>query len=279
MSGAIRRVVGPTRARLHHFLASWAQYPTPDFSSPNDIQQHIFDLTELRNRTANQITILEAQLQLWDKLLGSLPQTEKDEEEKIMQEFNTKNDEGVLGFIDLMLEGKDQLVRMDIRIDEWRHTLNSVERALISPKTASTPPTSESPPPAANVVTTNVPVLTTAVPVTSITVSRTTGQGSAGLSGPGLTMGQPVDWTTQPIFSTRVSTNVPITDSANLIHAFGAAPHPLPMAPIVRLPKLDLPEFSGDETKFFAFWESFESQINCDQTCPQWTNFDFSNVL
>ena len=278
MSGTIRMVIGPTRTRLHLLLQTWKNFQPPNFSLPqseqlNNIQQKLYDLTELRLRIFNASNLLDTQKEQWAHYMSTLSGPDLDAEEQRLSEFNQPTPEGVPGFIDLMLEAKDQLSRIDVRLEEWRHTLASLERALSSPRTMSTPPLPESshfplmtgiPTETTDGLTSTLSSVTT-VPITTVAVPVATGQGPMeqfGGSFAPLPLQSIAQWN-PPIFTTRVDTQAPITGAPMLTNMFGGQQQQsLTMTPIVKLPKLDLPTFFGEETKFFAFWESFESQIH-----------------
>ena len=53
----------------------------------------------------------------------------------------------------------------------------------------------------------------------------------------------------------------------------------LPTIMKLKLPKIKLPKFNGDVTKFCSFWESFESSVDCNPNLSTIDKFNYFKAL
>ena len=290
MSTSIRLVISPTQRRLHNLLQLWSSFPQPILSVPQtdqitELQQQIFNLSELRLRIVTATNLLEQQHANWAKYIATLSGSELAAEEKVLNDFNKPTSDGILGFIDLMLEAKDQTAIIDIRLQEWHHSLGTIEKALSLESTVSTPTEKSShltltkrgedipgdmtltKPGLSNPLTlttgsdildslTALTLTTTqgiSVPQTSTSTSQYGQGGTTTAIGfqtdrTGMTFSNQTDHLTSMTFKPQCPSRQ-LTQQA--------------VTPVVKLPKLEMPEFNGeDETKWLSFWQSFESQIH-----------------
>ncbi|MCP3664057.1 MAG: DUF1759 domain-containing protein [Gammaproteobacteria bacterium] len=231
MSGALRQVIGPTRSRLAKLLESADEEMSivslyDSGLSQSENLQHLnrkkYHLQTLIARIEAAVSILDTKNNEWGQLLSQLDGDRLSAEEKILKQFMDDSD----GFIIVMLNGRDALAQLQVRLSEVDHTIGNVAELESHTSHRSSQDS--------------------AAPSASPQQDDSTSQAEQEFVPPAIpppSQGA----SSQHIF-------IPIT---------GDSP---PRAPVqvgnLRLPKLELPLFYGDPKTFRAFWDIYESAVH-----------------
>ena len=138
MSGPIRSILGPTRKRLQDQLNEADALPaltlSPDLAKTdklNTVIQAIYNLKSIVNRIYKSVQILESKNSEWCSHIQSLSREEQEHEQNLYQQFVDDTH-----FVDVMLAGEDKLAELNVKLDEYEFTKQSIEE----PSTTSRPP-------------------------------------------------------------------------------------------------------------------------------------------
>ncbi len=219
MSGPYRQMIGPTKHRLQSLLLSNQETTIRSYDSQKSKHENLqmlnktkHDLNNWIGKLESSVSILEKQHSDWTAFLQQLEGAEFKTEEALYMKTSEGTPDNI-GYVSIMLEGKEKIVELRVRLTEIDQTIDNVETNVssVSHISATHPLSADQ------------------------SVSDGTRSHHPAENGPHPALPQP-----QP----------------------SQAPHPAPVSgACIKLPKIELPIFYGDPTKFKPFWDLFTSAI------------------
>jgi len=132
MSGPIRRLLGPTKARLQTYIPKAQKILQVPINELTDLDAEEMEIEELINRICTNLSLLERCNDDWIKLLKELDGEQKEKEDK---EYSWAA-EGTDGIIELLIDSKETASRLEARLTL---VLRKRERAMKEKTAAASP--------------------------------------------------------------------------------------------------------------------------------------------
>ena len=292
MSGHLRQVIGPTRHRLKNLLeaANSEKYKKfvaidPKVSHGENVltmRQQIFELKTLIERIRSAINILDIKNKEWGEFMQSLVGDARLAEEDIYHTFT--EGAGDNNFISISLAASDKVIQLEMQKEELEYTLHNYETdSLTSRGDTKSEIKSEASSESSDALATYRPPSQWEAPRSRVSsvpnfLSQNPGGNTTLNNGQGLT---PAKGSAPEM---PMQTNTDVNNGQGLNPAPGIAPGMLRQrnnavtpadlnqgrnqmqSPAVlsriKLPKIELKPFFGEEAKFKSFWDIFEVAVH-----------------
>ena len=117
MSGALRKLLGPTKSLLIDYLSEASEETrpsTPKSVSSEDLKEKLYNAKYLLDRLQKTVALIEQINEKWTNYIAGLPKEDLPAEEKLYSEFF----EGDSGAIKLLLDAKERISYLEVLIAE-----------------------------------------------------------------------------------------------------------------------------------------------------------------
>ena len=281
MSGHLRQVIGPTRHRLKNLLevAESEKYTKfvaidPKVSHEENVlamRQQIFELKTLVERIRSAIHILESKNKEWGEFIQSLVGDARLAEEDIYHSFT--EGAGDNNFISISLTASDKAIQLEMQKDELEYTLHNYETDSQTSRgdTKSERKSDTSSGSKDTLATYQPPSQWEAPRGRGSTVPNFQTQNPVGTSllynGQGLAPAQ------------RNVPEMPMQGSHGVTPATMRQGQNHPVISRIKLPKIELKPFFGEESKFKSFWDIFEVAVHHQTNLAEVEKFSYLQGL